>query len=118
MTRMKTSHEQRVALWSSASRCVERGGTPTFDPLVVVDLIKDVETMTAEYEAWISELEGPTPHELLERIAALEAQLKTAGELSQEMIGYVPEYFRNKWKLDERLRALGLVAPDKEVSTT
>ena len=48
-------------------------------------LQKRVEKMTEDYEAWITELKGPTPRELLGLVSKLEAQFKTARDALQEI---------------------------------
>src|SRR5271167_1335504 len=44
----------------------------------VRDAKAELERWRREYESWIEELEGPTPHELLEKIARLEEELKVS----------------------------------------
>jgi hypothetical protein len=62
-------------------------GNPIFDELL--DVLHD---QTEEYDRWISELEGPTPRELLDRITKAIDSLGTARPAIHWVINHAPRF--------------------------
>lgn len=61
--------------------------------------------------AWCNEAQF---EELLNRVEKLEAALRYADEGMEEMICYVDDYFRKKWKLDEYITRTKAVLTESE----
>jgi hypothetical protein len=63
-------------------------------------------------EQYVTDNTAPTPGQHAARVTELEAALRDALEGMEDMVGYVPEYFRERWShqgyIDRARAALGV----------